>query len=131
MTKDTESTWVPVAAVAVLAVVVGGLILRDAPLESQRPPEGGAVPQVAQRNERLMARLWQDPLHAIQSDWYQLIDFVNEYERLPVAKELPETIHSRGHGVFTLRLLAIMPDTPYVEDREKSTSTAKTLLFQH
>ena len=65
-----------------------------------------------------MARLWQDPLYAIQRDWYQLIDFVNEYGRLPISKELPATITSRNPDPFSLRLLVIVPDTPYAEDRE-------------
>ena len=76
------------------------------------------MPQVARGDERLMVRLWQDPLHAIQSDWYQLIGSGNADETLSIPRELPETIRSRRHGRYALRLLAIMPDTPYAEDRE-------------
>lgn len=118
MTRDAESTWVPIAALVIVATMGVAILLRDGPLESQRPPQGGAVPQTSQGDEGLMARLWQDPLHAIQTDWYQLIDFVNDYDHLPISRDLPATISSRKHEPLALRLLAIMPDTPYAEDRE-------------
>ena len=118
MNRDTESTWVPIVAMVILAAVAAAILFRDGPLETQRPPQGGVVPQTSQGDEGLMARLWQDPLYAIQTDWYQLIDFVNDYGRLPISRELPATISARSQEAFTLRLLAIMPDTPYAEDRE-------------
>ena len=40
MTKDPENTWVPIAAIAILAAVAAGILFRAGPLESQRPPQG-------------------------------------------------------------------------------------------
>ena len=118
MTNAVDNTWVPAGAVALLLAVAGGLVFLDGPLESQRPPQGSAAPQSASGEELVMARLWQDPLHAIQGHWHRIVDYVGEHRTLPLSMDYPPTVRAFPSQSANLRLLVLMPSSPYVEDRE-------------
>ena len=118
MPTENETTWVSAAALAIVAGVAAGLFFINRPLESRRPNPGISVRQAVFGDELVMARLWQDPLHAVQNHWFELIEYVEQRRTLPLSVELPRTIRMFPRELTDLRLLVTMPSTPYVEDRE-------------
>ena len=113
MTKDTENRWGVVAAATLMAAVSGGLFFLGGPLESRRPRQQAAVVQTGARNEVVMARLWQDPLNAIQTHWNSVVTYVGERDEMPPATPLPQTIAGIARTVTSskqeLRLLDHAP----------------------
>ena len=97
------------------------------PLESQRPVQQGIVIQ-NESEEIVMARLWQDPLDAIQSHWNDVVSYVDAHGKLP-GVALPKTIigwspdrqpeQSEQREQSELRLFVTAPGTPYVNDVEQ------------
>ena len=121
-------SWVPAAAVVALAAtaVSGFFYLR--PLESQRPHDPSVI--LAPQPEFPYARMWQDPLHAISDHWnavpapYETIPDVAEFARRIAASGEPGCGSSGGASPTgtvepqVLRLLVMVPGTPYTDDRE-------------
>lgn len=129
MARETDNAWVPTAAAVLIAAVAGGAFFVTGPLQSRRPLDGGRVPQMPPGDELVMARLWQDPLHAVGLHWQDVLErgyeggalaaSMDAYTRRAVSRELPQTINGLGvRHQPQLRLLVMMPSTPYVEDRE-------------
>ena len=125
MTRESENTWGAVAAVTLVASVMGGIFLLEGPLESRRPKQQAALLQTDPADEIVPTRLWQDPLHAIQSHWNSIVSYKAEHKALPTHVPLPPTIKDLSKQLKTrkscqseLRLLVMMRGGPYAEDRE-------------
>ena len=118
MSNDNDTTWVSLVALVLVVAVASGLVFIDGPLESRRPAMSAAPPQAVPGEETVPVRMWQDPLHAIQSHWHALVQYVEEHERIPFSHELPDTITEVRRRKAASRFLAIVPGTHYVEDRE-------------
>lgn len=69
MIRDTGSSWVGFAGVGLVAAVVGSVFFLRGPLETRRPEQQSAIAEAVAPEEVVLARLWQDPLHAIQTHW--------------------------------------------------------------
>ncbi len=113
--------------IALLAVVVaaglGGLFLVREPLQSSRPKDVVSFQVSPTQVETVDARLWQDPLQAIQSDWNRLVTLTIEEEGLPPFMAPPPTIANIREAVANQagRLLvigALMSGGPYANDAE-------------
>ena len=131
MDTQNEGNWTTIGSGTLLFTVIAGLFLADGALESRRPQQQGvAVHSEAQ--EVVMARLWEDPLGAIQRHWAGILEHVNEKEGLPPATRLPHTISSgywtqdpernesrSSEGRKLLRLFVMVPGTPYSEHVER------------
>ena len=137
MTRESENTWGTVAAVTIVASVVGGAFLLKQPLETRRPKEQAALFRANPAAEIVPARLWQDPLHAIQSHWNGIVSHRAEHGMRPSPASSPIKLsqlrdyslskHNGNSASKTetkescqsqLRLLVLMRDGPYAEDRE-------------
>ena len=115
MSIKTDNSWGAVAGFTLVAALVGGFYLRQGPLETRRPDQGAVLAEVA-ADEFVLSRLWQDPLHAIQTDWNRIASMGTETD-LPLDVR---TIRSklREESGKQLRLLVMMSGAPYAEDRE-------------
>ena len=103
-------SWAPIAvAVALVAGAWGSALYFDAPLESQRPPNPSTMPEAPQHRQFPFARLWQDPLHAVYAHW-------NAADR--TRESIPFITDAAICDRDVLRLLVMMPGTPYSNDRE-------------
>ena len=118
MQNENDTTWVSIATLVVLAGVASGLFFINRPLESRRPTEGATMSEPVSGDELVLARLWQDPLHAMQSHWHALTTYVEEQRSVPLSVALPQTIATVQDNKFAARLVVMMPGMPYVEDRE-------------
>ena len=108
-----------------MASLVGGAFLLKEPLKTLRPKQQATVLQTDPVGEIVPTRLWQDPLHAIQSHWKSIVSYKAEHKALPThvslpltIKDLSEQLKTRKSGQSELRLLVMMRDGPYAEDRE-------------
>lgn len=137
MNREHDDTWVPLAAVALVVAVAAGFLFVSGPLESRRPVGAGGLAPVPSGDQVALARLWQDPLHAIHLHWRQVLQQSYSDSTLTVslsllnprghpllnaplapAMDLPPTINGLRAKRPTLRLLVMTPGTWYVEDRE-------------
>lgn len=112
MITETENapSWSTFALVAALvAGAWGSALYFDAPLESQRPSSPSTMPEVPQHRQFPFARLWQDPLHAVYAHW-------NAADR--TRESIPFITNAAVCDRDALRLLVMMPGTPYSNDRE-------------
>ena len=112
MITETENapSWAPFAlVVGLVAVAWGSVLYFDAPLESQRPSNPSTVREVPQHREFSFAQLWQDPLHAVYAHW-SAADRSRE--------SIPFITNATVCDQDVLRLLVMMPGTPYSNDRE-------------
>ena len=137
MTRESENTWGAVAAVTLVASLVGGAFLLKEPLESRRPQQRATLFRANPAGEIVPARLWQDPLHAIESHWSGIVSNRAEHGMRPSPASPPITLsqlrnyslskHNDNSACKTetqeschsqLRLLVMMRGGPYAEDRE-------------
>lgn len=122
MITETENapSWAPVVVVGLVAAALGSALLFDPPLESQRPSNPSAVLEAPQHRQFPLARLWQDPLHAVYAHWnaadapLKSIPFVTD---AAIGAAGPGGGAADG-GRDVLRLFVMMPGTPYSNDRE-------------
>ena len=122
MITETENapSWAPVVVVGLVAAALGSALLFDPPLESQRPSNPSAVLEAPQHRQFPLARLWQDPLHAVYAHWNaadeprKSIPFVTD---AAIGAAGPGG-GADGGGRDVLRLFVMMPGTPYSNDRE-------------
>lgn len=122
MITETENapSWAPVVVVGLVAAALGSALLLDPPLESQRPSNPSAVLEAPQHRQFPLARLWQDPLHAVYAHWNaadeprKSVPFVTD---AAICAAGPVRGTDDG-GRDVLRLLVMMPGTPYSNDRE-------------
>lgn len=75
------------------------------------------------RAETVPARLWEDPLEAIQVDWNQIVSHVASEHRVPVQSALPGTLNHLGRYAADLPgpqlwLLAMVCGKAYADDVE-------------
>ena len=129
MTTDTQNThtWLPAAAILFLATAVGTALYLGRPLESRRQAEPSVPLQTPLHEELVLARLWQDPLHAIQTHWNGIFSRDPSLGSL-YGSHLPPTVTAfarrlasakdRSRNTSDLLLAVMMPDTPYTNDRE-------------
>ena len=111
MITETENapSWAPVVVVGLVAAALGSALLFDPPLESQRPSNPSAVLEAPQHRQFPLARLWQDPLHVVYAHW--------NAAGAP-RESIPFVTDAAICGRDFLRLLVMMPGTPYSDDRE-------------
>ena len=112
MITETENapSWATFAVVAALvAGAWGSALYFDAPLESQRPSSPSTILEVPQHRQFPLARLWQDPLHAVYAHW-------NATDR--TRESIPFITNAAVCDQNVLRLLVMMPGTLYSNDRE-------------
>ena len=124
MTRESGNTWGTVATATLVASVVGGAFLLKETLESRRPKHQAALIRTNTAGEIVPARLWQDPLHAIQSHWNGIVSHIDEPKALGRQVSLPLTIKELSEKLAKsrrreLRLLVMMPGGPYAEDHEE------------
>ena len=123
MTRETEGRTGLFATVALAAAVTGGMFFLDGPLVSQRPRQQGVTLRTGTPSEIVSARLWQDPLSAIQRHWNDIVAHVGEHNHVPPATPLPRTISGLAADESSdrtqLRLLALMPSGSYADDVEQ------------
>ena len=126
-TNTNTPSWVPAAAVVALAVtaVSGFFYLR--PLESQRPHDSSFV---SAHPKFPLAHMWQDPLHVVHEHWNgvaapeQAIPDIVRFARRIAECERPRSTTVRVGSEAgeptpsVLRLLVMVPGTPYANDRE-------------
>ena len=106
-----------------IAAAVGGLYLVREPLQSSRPKDVASFQFSPTEVETVDARLWQDPLQAIQSDWNRLVTLAIEEQSLPPFMAPPPTIANIREAVANQpdRLLvigALVSGGPYANDAE-------------
>lgn len=117
MITETENapSWGPVVVVALAVAALGGVMFLGAPLESQRPADPSTVLEAPRHRQFPLARLWQDPLHVVYEHWN---DADGAPEFIPFVTD-PAVGAAGSGGRDALRLLVMLPGTPYSDDREK------------
>ena len=131
MVTQNEGNWTTIGSGTLLFTVIAGLFLAEGALESRRPQQQGAVVH-SDVQEVVMARLWEDPLGAIQRHWAGVLEHVNAKQGLPPTTRIPHTIsgdywmrrpeqnESRSsNSEKLLRLFVMVPGTPYAEHVER------------
>lgn len=118
----------PVVAIFITALAAGGVFLMQQPLSSHRHKEPAQNVGIQALEENVDARLWQDPMYAVNSDWSRLVRHVVEEDKLPPSAALPHTIKTmRRHLLDSvdpasnkrqLQLVVMMPSSPYADDAE-------------
>ncbi|MEF9385630.1 hypothetical protein V4890_08350 [Ralstonia solanacearum species complex bacterium KE056] len=58
---------IPIAPIIALLIFVGGMLVQHQPLQSNRPVSQMRAPTVPHYGQDVEARLWQDPLEAVQA----------------------------------------------------------------
>ena len=117
MTRKSENVWGPAATFAVVATLMGSIFWLKGPLESQRPQDQAEFVGSELSLDPAPARLWQDPLHAIQRH-------LNHRDSNPSRSltsldlGIPLDEMQNGNCQRQLQLLVMMPGGPYAEDRE-------------
>lgn len=98
---DQDTSGFPSIALLTVALVagVGGYVLLSGPLLSERPKEIVSLSSLATMDETVDARLWQDPLQAIEGDWNNLVTYTIEQERLPPYMREPLTIARMAESI--------------------------------
>ncbi len=122
---EQESTRFPVnwtGIVLLIAVAAGGVWWLQSPLVSSRPEEK-KLPGLVTKRELLTARLWQDPLEAVQRHWL-LQEAGTQAGQAVLADGMPEdqfkvSLQFREYSSQNLLVLPIMvTGSPYVEGAE-------------
>ena len=132
MISVPENQWGTIALAGAAVVVAGSLYFARSPLQSQRPREPAGAMVTSSGQEVVMARLWQDPLDAIQRHWNATVSSSGTARDSPPANvRFPVTIKDfdpapaqlvtqpRQSPSEYLRLVVMLPGTPYVQDRER------------
>ncbi|MFP4087978.1 MAG: hypothetical protein ACLFUL_14440 [Desulfobacteraceae bacterium] len=66
--EDKSLSGIPISgALAVVAVILGLLVIPQAPFKASRPQTPGRIVCSSQEGENVQARLWQDPFAAVKS----------------------------------------------------------------
>lgn len=125
---QSQTSNLPVTAVVVTALAAGGVFLMQEPLSSHRHKEPAQTVAIQSQEENVDARLWQDPMYAINNDWTNLVSYVVQQGKLPPSAVLPHTIktlsegwHEHGASLDNqrrLQLVVMMPSEPYADDAE-------------
>jgi hypothetical protein len=141
--SDDKPSILPLANIASLVVLIGGIAFYLAPLTSSRPSAEPDHEVTAWGEQDVDARLWQDPLEA--SDRH-----IDELLRRRAQGELPEPAEAHAHDMATVRgelasagksekcvagqpclprILAVMvPGLPYAEDVERRLRTRHAVV---
>jgi hypothetical protein len=130
MGQDNRGGGLPIAPLIALLLFTGGLLVQHEPLQSDRPVAQVRVQTVPHYGQDIEARLWQDPLEAVQSAERAQLDgnqtkLGNSTDAdcgVPSAKchkatWLQEAIS--GAGDDTLILPVMIFGGPYAEDVEE------------
>ena len=76
----------------VLAAGAVSVYLYNQPLRSSRPADGAEISFLPTNGETVDARLWQDPLQVIRSDWDRLVAETEKRRKLPTPLPVPHTV---------------------------------------
>ena len=68
------------------------MYLYNQPLRSSRPADGAEISFLPTNGETVDARLWQDPLQVIRSDWDRLVAETEKRRKLPTPLPVPHTV---------------------------------------
>ena len=117
MTSDSGNIWGPTATFAIVAAVMGSIFLLKGPLESQRPQDQSEPVRNGESFDYAPARLWQDPIYAIQR---HLNDTqLNKLRSVPLHDILNQPTKTwDGCSQRQLQLLVMMSGEEYTESRE-------------
>ena len=132
MGRDFGSPWVGLTGFGLVAAVVGSVFLLRGPLETRRPDQGADALEALSAEEVVRARLWQDPLHAIETHWANSFESgdakgTQGSDRPPPVREMvwklegadddqvPEQLRE---SLGRLLLVVPMSGEPYAEDSE-------------
>ena len=81
VTQQAQPTNVLPASILLVAIASGSLLLMEEPFKSGRHSETAATSTlVAPSTQMVDARLWQDPLPLIRSDWRRVLSEIDESE---------------------------------------------------
>lgn len=115
----------PIAALVVTALAAGGFFALQEPLSSLRHKERVNTLSSDAVQENVDARLWQDPMQVVHSDWNRLVSHVADKGQLPPSAVLPQTIGDMrtlskvaDPDNNQLRIVVMMPGNPYADDAE-------------
>lgn len=118
--KDTSALFL--SGSIVLIAALGGYLWYQAPLKSARPSNPGLERHEAVVAQRALARLWQDPLAAV--DEHRRIsptrtDAADRRGWLALAEEIVDHLHPESTTPDTAVLLVMTDGSPYVEGTEQ------------
>ena len=116
MIRNTDNSWGAVGGFALVAALISSAFFLRGSLETRRPEQQAAVLAEVAADEFVLARLWQDPLLAIQTDWDGIAS-AEPRTSLPLDVRGVRSKLSKESGA-QLRLLVMMSGAPYAEDRE-------------
>jgi hypothetical protein len=139
MAGDREDSKLRLVGVAILATAIGGVLLYQVPLKSSRP---AGTPLKQLEHDRVAARLWQDPFHAIDLHRKELTEGLKANERRAEiaqheknrhnAAGLQEKIHVRVRALKEdqrmLVLLVMLDGNKYQEGTEQRTKDRIAVL---
>ena len=118
MNIDTTYTWTPVVAVALVGALAAGVLYLRPPLESARPVDPYHTIQAPQHHGAIVSRLWQDPHHAIREHFHRTsLHPSDSADNVPTVADFAHAVATKPPGK-QLRIVAMMPGTPYAYDRE-------------
>jgi hypothetical protein len=129
MAQDNRSSSIPIAPLIALLLFTGGLLVQHEPLQSDRPVTQARVVAVPHYGQDIEARLWQDPLEAVQAADLARSDGneakLESAAKIPCGKpsalcHKPSWLHDqiRDAGDNTLILPVMIFGGPYAEDAE-------------
>ncbi len=111
----------------IIAALTGGYFLFSSDLQSLRPNQTVEYLPNFSGTEFVRTRLWQDPWGPVTEHWRQLMNSVNERQRIPPSAALPFTISKLPDALLaenkknerTLRFFVLLNSGPYAEDFEQ------------
>ncbi len=125
MAREGGESLGPLVAVALIAAIAGSVTFVLGPLRSQRPSEQGEFSSSGSADATVQARLWQDPITAIQTHWNGMVeDWADRTVRFSPLATPPKTISSVANELAKddgrqLRLFVLVSGSPYAEDIEQ------------
>ncbi len=118
--KDTSALFL--SGSVVLIAALGGYLWYQAPLKSARPANPGLERHEAALAKRAEARLWQDPLAAVDAHLKTSGEKATQTDRrgwLTLANEIAARLDTDATPITTNILMVMMDGSPYVEGTEQ------------
>ncbi len=121
-TPDKDISALFLSGTVVLVAALGGYLWYQAPLKSARPANPGLERHEAALAKRAEARLWQDPLAAVDEHRKAAPNRTETTDRrgwVSLAEDIAAGLHPKAREPETAVLLVTMDGSPYVEGTEQ------------